>query len=232
MSLERSKKSGGFSITEALASIAIFSFLLLACASFFTQINQNILRQQYATARVRLIHSLIHIMGMPSTLRASGAAAPTSVLGKCINHYQNALCSGFANAAPQGVALYLPPITGTTTPNLSGPLSGTPSLPLFFSPEGKVCSSGVGQCSPELYPIAVSTRALPICPPAYSAVANPDWSQPIFPAGLAPQNDCWQSQYIKIFFDIRPAVGVPDALSFPPVTGTIMVSSVMAGLSL
>jgi hypothetical protein len=232
MSSKKMKTGAGFSVMEVLSSVAIFSFLLLASASFFSQMNQSILKQRYTTSRVRLIHGLIHIMGMPATLRASGAASPTSVLGKCINHFQNALCSGLSIAAPEGVALYLPPITGTTIANLSGPLSGTPAAPLFFSPEGKVCNPNLESCSPELFPIAVSTRALPICPPSYSVVANPNWSQPVYPAGLAPMSDCWQSQYIKIFYDIRPAAGAPEALVFAPVNGTIMVSSVMAGLSL
>lgn len=232
--MKRNQRSStaGFSIIEVLVSIGIFSILLLASASFFSQINQSIKQKQYAVARIRLIHSLINIMGMPATLRASGAAAPTGVLGQCIVHSQGAICSGWANQPPSEVALYLPPITGTTVANLSGPLSGTPSAPLLFSPDGKTCDPQRANCPPETYPISVSTRALPICPPAYSAATDPNWSQPIFPNGLVQMSDCWQSLYIKIYYEFRTTAGAPERFSFAPVRGTIMVSSVTAGLAL
>jgi len=222
MRLQKVQNSNGFSAIETLIAIGFFSMSLLTSVVFFAHANISIKQQAYFETRTRIFQTLIYIMGMPSTLRGSMENdTPTGMLWKSIRGNL-----GTVPAAPLPIALFLPVVAGDATSVVtSGQLTGPPDNPLYYSLEGGSCS-GVS-CDPTVYSISIITEFTPICPPAYDYYYGV-WSGSINPNGLQISTNCHRAQYIKIFYTFQPAPGVPAELSFAPVSGSIMVSAVLA----
>ena len=225
MRSRKTKYSSGMSIVEVLIAIGIFSFSLLASLSFFSQANSTIKQQNDSDARRRLFQNLIYMIGMPSTIR--GSLENDTSAGSLWKSVRNSL--GAVPAAPLPVALFLPVVAGTATSvNTSGPITGTPTAPMFYGLDGSTCTSS---CDPTIYTISVSTEFMPICPPDYDYYRGV-WVGPVNPNGLNISNTCNRAQYLKVFYNFQPAPGSPVELSFTPVTGSVMVSAVLANVEI
>ena len=221
----------GFLAVEILVAIGMFSVVLAVNLVFFSWTNNFIKKQSYGENRIRLFQSLIYLMGMPSTLRGSlrDPSPETEVLKKAI---QNGL--GTVPASPLPIVLYLPVVAGdATTIRTSGPISGKQGAPLLYGVDGKSCSpSSTVNCDPAIYPISVRTAFFPVCPPRYDYYSSPNWPPPIFPLGLEIPSSCNRAQFIKVFYDFEPTIGAPVDLSFDPVSGSVMVSAVLANVQI
>jgi hypothetical protein len=224
MSFQFAQGRKGFSAVESLIGIGLFSISLLASVSFFSQVNNGMSQQTNSINRLRLFQGLIYMFGMPTTLRGSlNNDTPNGMLSKSINGD-----IGTIPTSPLPIALFLPIVSGTATTVLtSGMISGTPAEPLQYSLSGTTCLPAVGTlCDPQIYPIAVSTEFLPVCPAKFDYYRG-KWVGPVLPLGLAIPNSCFRAQYIKVIYTLKPAAGAPSDLQFTPVTGSIMVSAVL-----
>jgi prepilin-type N-terminal cleavage/methylation domain-containing protein len=220
---ENLNQQSGFSLVEILVSISIFSFLILVSIGSFSQANQALKRQEQGMTRSRLFQSLIYVMGMPAALRAAGEnAGEGSRLWACI---QGGACH-VGNYTD--VVLYLPPLVADTSQVVtSGAITGTTADPLLYNLDGIPCKPGE-TCSPEDYPVSVSTQFDGICPPQYDQTHALYWPEdkPINPDGLEIKTSCHHTHYIKIKYTFKPTAGAPASMYFEPVTGTLWVSAV------
>jgi prepilin-type N-terminal cleavage/methylation domain-containing protein len=230
----KGKKNSGFSLIEILVAIGVFSIALYASINFFSQVNQGLKRQSYTQTRIRLFQNLIYIIGMPTTIRASleNDTATGRLWASVRGGFGTVPGMGAVPIAPLPIALFLPVVGGdATTVVTSGMITGTPGAPMLYSLDGGNCIPSAGTvCDPAIYSVSVSTTFMPICPPIYDAW-NGVWAGPIYPNGLRIPTSCSHAQYIKVFYRFRPTPGSPPELDFTPVTGSIMVSSVIANTS-
>lgn len=225
--LKNSKSQRGYSIIELLIAIGIFSFLLLGAAGSLLQFSSSVGDQDLYTSRARIFQSLVYMMGMPATIRASvekeGSGGP---LWNCVK-----LPGACISKTLYPVTLVLPEITTDASGNVitSTAISGPPANPLRYSYKGEICDPAVSACSVDEYPISVSTRFEAICPPEYDINSNGIWptTKPIYPDGLVLLNQCNNSaHYIKIHYSFFPTPGASSKFDFAPITGVIYVSSV------
>lgn len=230
MQTKNNNAESGFSVIEILTTLGIFSLILIASASFFTQMNRKISEEEYAETRMRMFQNLIYIMGMPATLRGSLEydATQSGNLSKCIRGGMGAVPT-----TPLPVALFLPVVSGDATfVRTSGQISGSPNRPLRYSIEGTACTAANPiNCNPSDYPISVTTEFLPVCPPAYDYYYG-YWTGPVYPNGLTIPSVCGRAQYIKIFYRFFTTPGAAPHLSFSELTGSMMVSAVLANIAI
>lgn len=217
----------GYSIIELLVAIGIFSFLLLGAAGTFWQFSSSVGDQDLFTSRARIFQSLVYMMGMPATIRASvESEGAGGALWNCVK------LSGACDAKTlHDVTLVLPEITTDAANNVitSTAISGPPAHPLRYSYQGEICDPVKATCPEDEYPISVSTRFEAICPPAYDINSNGIWpiNKPIYPDGLQLLNKCNNSaHYIKIHYVFSPTPGASTKFDFAPISGVIYVSSV------
>jgi len=225
------KSRSGFSVMEMLLAISLFSIVLIFSIASFQKADQAIENQNIVSHRQRLFFNLINAFGMPASVRASVEVnGETSALWKCVRGFQ---CTPDIR---QDITLYMPPLfSNGSSVTVSGPISGPPDAPLLYSLKGIPCLPSAGStCSPDKYPIAVSTQFQAICPPKYDIHAKGNvWSGPIYPDGLIPitGEDCLRAHYLRIFYKFELVGGSPKIAHFRTVQGSVMVNSVSVNLS-
>jgi prepilin-type N-terminal cleavage/methylation domain-containing protein len=217
----------GFTLIEALVTISVLGILITTSILFLSDAQTSLKVHEQPITRTRMIQSLINIMGMPASVRASAIqAGTTSRLYLCARE------GGCNSADPTtDLSLYLPVMTEYPLGSIStsGRISGPPSDPVLYNLDGVACDPAAKTCLPTEYPIAVSTQFDAICPPQFDVISGirpvPLGSDvPLRPL-LDPMPSCFKANYIKIHYNFSLAAGAPATYSFPPVTGTLMVSA-------